>query len=193
MTMNRVRADHGALALLTCVALLGAGGSAWAGAASLRNDAELFTLLQPSPACCVIDARSAKARQAEAMPGALQYRDGLRIKPTSHAVVVADTDAQALAVARKLAGASAHEIYAIKGGVPAWRAVEGRLQAHASKAGTRFSFVIPHNTCEQGKPLQVFKAENSVPAQSTAVSRPRDMPTGSHASQASSAPDVKAR
>lgn len=193
MTMKPVRAGSAVLALLTWAALLGAGGSAWAGAAALRNDAELFTLLQASPACCVIDARSAKARQAEAMPGTLQYHKGLRIQPTGHAVVVADTDAQALAVARQLAGASPHAVYAVKGGLVAWRAVEGRLQAHATKAGTRFSFVIPHNTCEQGKPLQVFKADGGAPAQSTAVSRPRGLPFGSHAGPASSTPDAQPR
>lgn len=157
------RCRRGAVALL-----LAGAGAAWAGAASLRNDAQLFSLLSAAPACCVIDARSDKARQADALPGALQYRDGLLVTPTSHAVIVADTDAQALAVARKVAVASAHAVYAAKGGLPAWRAVETRLQAQAAKPGSKFSFVIPHNTCEQGKPLHVFKAEGPASASSRA-------------------------
>jgi hypothetical protein len=153
---------------LAGVALLGTTAGALAGVASLRNDAELFSLLSASPACCVVDARSEKARQAAVMPGALPYRDGLLLKPTSHAVVVADTDARAMAVARKVAAASEHEVYAAKGGLEAWRAVEARLQAHAARSGSKFSFVIPHNTCEQGKPLHVFKAEGPAPASSKA-------------------------
>lgn len=156
------------VALALGSALLGASAAALAGVASLRNDAELFDLLNASPACCIVDARSEKARQLAAMPGALQYREGLKVKPTSHAVVVADSDARALAVARSLAAASRYEVYALKGGLEAWQAVERRLQAHANKPGSKFSFVIPHNTCEQGKPLHVFKAEGSAPASSKA-------------------------
>ena len=157
-----------AAALLAAAALLLATSGAWAGAALLRDDAQLFLLLSAAPACCVIDARSDKARQADALPGALQYRDGLRVKPTSHAVIVADTDGRAMDVARKVAPASAHAVYAAKGGLPTWRAVEARLQAHAAKPGAKFSFVIPHNTCEQGKALYVFKAEGQAAASSKA-------------------------
>lgn len=157
-----------ALVLLAGAAPLGVCTGAWAGVASLRNDAQLFLLLSADPACCVIDARSDKARRADAMPGALQYPDGLRVKPSSHAVVVADSDALALAVARKVASASPHAVYATQGGLQAWRAVESRLQDHAARPGSKFSFVIPHNTCEQGKPLHVFKAEGPATASSKA-------------------------
>ena len=82
-------------------------------------------------------------------------------------IVMADTDARALAVARTLAKASPHNVYAVKGGFLAWRSVEVRLQAQASKPGSKYTFVVPFNTCEQGKPLHVFEAKPARPAMST--------------------------
>jgi hypothetical protein len=46
---------------------------------------------------------------------------------------------------------------------------EHQLQAEASKPGSKFTFVVPHNTCEQGKPLQIFEAKPAAPA----MSRPK--------------------
>lgn len=151
-----------ALGLLVQFAAL----SAHAGNASLRDDVQLMSLLVESPQCCVIDARSAKSRAAAALDGALVYRDALRIKATSAVVVVADSDARALAVARSIARRSAHDVYAVKGGYLAWQSVAIRLQAEADKPGSKFTFVIPHNTCQQDTPLHVFKAKPSRPAAS---------------------------
>lgn len=147
--------------------LLWAAPSTHAAAALLQDEAQLEALLATSPQCCVIDARSAQRRKEVELPGALAYGEGLRIRPTSAVVVMADTDARALAVARTLAKTSPHNVYAVKGGLPAWRAVEVRLQAQASKPGSKYTFVVPFNTCEQGKPLHVFEAKPSRPATST--------------------------
>lgn len=168
MSWRRRAACRATIGRWAGAALLAATAGSWAGVASLRDEAQLFSLLSAAPACCVIDARSDKARQADAMPGALQYRDGLRVKPTSHAVVLADSDDRALAVARKVARASPHAVYAAHGGLRAWRTVQARLQAQAAGPGSKFSFVIPHNTCEQGAPLHVFKAEAPAAAGSKA-------------------------
>lgn len=149
--------------------LLCAAPSANAATALLQDEAQLAALLTTSPQCCVIDARSAQRRKEDALPGALAYGEDLRIKPTSAVVVLADTDARALAVARTLAKTSPHKVYAVKGGLQAWRAVEVRLRAQASKPGSKYSFVVPFNTCEQGKPLHVFEAQPSRPA----TSKPR--------------------
>jgi rhodanese-related sulfurtransferase len=156
---------------LLCALMLGLGlhftaPSASAATAALRDDAQLVAILTASPQCCVIDARSAPARKDAELPGALAYGEGLRIKPTSVVIVLADTDPRALAVARRLAKNSAHEVYAVKGGFLAWQSVEVRLQAQASKPGSKFTFVIPHDTCQQGKPLHVFEAKPSRPAAS---------------------------
>lgn len=138
-----------------------------AASASLQGEAALAARLTQSPQCCVIDARSAQRRQAAALPGALPYSAKLRIAPTSAVVVLADSDDRALAVARLLARSSAHDVYAVKGGLPAWQSVLTRLQAEAAKPGSKFGFVIPLDTCQQGEPLQVFEAR---PARSVASS-----------------------
>ncbi|WP_298830578.1 hypothetical protein [uncultured Piscinibacter sp.] len=153
-------------ALVLAVLLQIVAASARAGNASLRDDEQLLALLVESPQCCVIDARSAKRRAAAALDGALVYRDGLRIQATSAVVVVADSDARGLAVARTLARRSPHDVYAVKGGYLAWQSVAIRLQAEASKPGSKFTFVIPHNTCQQDTPLHVFEAKPPRPAAS---------------------------
>ena len=155
-----------AAALLGWV-LLAATPSTRAATALLQDDAQLAALLTLSPQCCVIDARSPQRRKDVELPGALAYREDLRIKPTSAVVVMADTDARALAVARTLAKTSPHNVYAVKGGFLAWRSVEVRLQSQASKPGSKYTFVVPFNTCEQGKPLHVFEAPPARPAMST--------------------------
>lgn len=140
-----------------------------AASASLQGAAVLTARLTQTPQCCVIDARSAQHRQAAALPGALTYSAKLRIAPTSVVVVLADSDDRALAVARLLVKSSAHDVYAVKGGMPAWQSVLARLEAEAAKPGSKFGFVIPLDTCQQGEPLQVFEAQ---PARSVA-SAPR--------------------
>ena len=153
--------------LLVGPALLGAALSTHAATASLRDDAQLVALLTKSPQCCVIDARSAPRRKEAELPDALVYSEDLRIKPSSVVIVLADADAQALTVAKTLAKSSPHDVYAVKGGYIAWQSVEIRLQAQAAKPGSKFSFVIPYNTCEQGKPLHVFEAKPSRSAAGT--------------------------
>ena len=146
--------------------LLGVALSTHAATASLRDDVQLVALLSATPQCCVIDARGAAARKEAALPGALAYRDGLRVKPTSVVIVLADTDARAMAVATTLARSSPFPVYAVKGGYATWRSAEFHLQAQASKPGTKFTFVIPHNTCQQDAPLHVFEAQPARPAAS---------------------------
>jgi rhodanese-related sulfurtransferase len=157
---------HMPAALLLGSALLGAAMPAHAATASLRDDAQLMDLLTKSPQCCVIDARSAQRRKDAELPGALAYAEGLRIKPTSAVIVLADNDARAMNVAKALAKGGPHPVYAVKGGYLAWQSVELRLQAQADRAGTKFSFVIPHDTCQQGTPLHVFEAQPARPGAS---------------------------
>lgn len=150
------------LALLVLGACLGAQ----AATASLQDDQQLVALLTKSPQCCIVDARSAPQRQQAELAGALVYNEAMRLKPTSVVVVVADTDARASAVAKTLARSSAHDVVAVKGGLAAWKVVEHELRAEAGRPGSKFSFVIPHNTCEQGTPLQIFEAKPAAPAMS---------------------------
>jgi hypothetical protein len=139
-------------ALLSAV-ILGAAAAAHADA-SLRGAEQLKLALRSGPPCCVIDARPDAEREARPLAEALAYRDDLKIVPTATVMVVAESDARALAVAQALDSANPGKtIVAVEGGVAAWESVLA-ASAGAPPGGHAFSFVIPKNTCEQGEPLQ---------------------------------------
>lgn len=126
-------------------------------AASLRNEMQLALALRSSPPCCVVDARTEAERKAQELPEALVYRADLRINPTATVVVVADTDAAALAVADAIAAAHPRtQVLAVEGGIDAWQRVIARINADPP-GGRAVQFVIPKNTCEQGPPLQQLR------------------------------------
>ncbi|NMF89075.1 hypothetical protein [Aromatoleum petrolei] len=125
--------------------------------ASLRNETQLQFALRSSPPCCVIDGRAEAQRKAHALPDALVYRKDLKINPVATVVVVADSDAQALAIAEALASAHPGKtVLAVEGGVAAWEAVVRALAADPP-GGRALDFVIPSNTCEHGAPLQQLR------------------------------------
>lgn len=133
--------------------------------ASLRDEVELMAALKKQPPCCVIDARSEASQAQHALADALKYRTGLRIVPTASVVVVGDDNQSALRVANALATQHpGKSVYAVRGGLTAWEFVRKSLdkvtasQSGAAPAG--LSFVIPHNTCETGTPLQVLTTGN---------------------------------
>lgn len=138
-----------------------AAHSTWAGV-SLQGEAELVAALHANPPCCIIDARSEPRRQELPLEDALRYKHGLRIVPTASVVVVADDDAKAQAVGATLAKQHPGKtILAVRGGAPAWKAALKTLEAMPASSAAHgptgaLSFVIPHNTCETGKPLQVL-------------------------------------
>ena len=138
---------------LLLIAALGTA-SACDASASLRNETQLQLALRSNPPCCVIDGRATAQRQAHPFPAASVYRKDLKINPVATVVVVADSDAQALAIAEALAGAHPGKtVLAVEGGVAAWEAVVRTLAADPP-GGRALNFVIPSNTCEQGAPLQ---------------------------------------
>lgn len=141
---------------LVLAAALGAAAACHAGA-SLRNETQLQLALRSSPPCCVIDGRTEAQRQARALPDALVYREDLKINPVATVVVVAGSDAQALAIAEALASAHPGKtVLAVEGGVATWEAVV-RAMAADPPGGRALDFVIPSNTCEQGAPLQQLR------------------------------------
>ena len=138
--------------------------TAYAATPSFQDKAQLTALLKNTPPCCVIDARSLKNRNRKPIAGALPYANGMKIQPASPVVVVADNNTQAMSAANGLAEQSAQPIYAVKGGVAAWKRAQTALQQQAQATKASVGFVIPHDTCQQGEPLQVFK---SAPGQVT--------------------------
>jgi hypothetical protein len=71
-------------------------------------------------------------------------------------LIVADTDAEALAIAKSIPAASDRFIFAVKGGCESWQRVMAKTPVTTSVSR---SFVIPTNTCEQGKPIQELKRD----------------------------------
>jgi hypothetical protein len=129
---------------------------------SLLGGSELGSALNNSPPCCVIDGRKDLSRAKAPLPDALPYRLGMNINPTATVVVLADSDSEALRIAgifeKQRPG---KRILAVKGGLNGWLAATA---APASKAlgngapSAAFQFVIPHNTCETGEPLQKLQS-----------------------------------
>ncbi len=136
-------------------------------AASLRDSVDLIELLKHQPACCVIDARGEVKRAQQSLPEALVYRPNLRIVPTASVIVVGDDNQSAMKVANTLA--SQHpgkNIYAVRGGAASWEFVLKALDKTSASNGAApagVSFVIPHNTCETGTPLQVLSSKKAKP------------------------------
>lgn len=131
--------------------------------ASLMDKAQLVTALSARPPCCVIDGRTAASRKREALESALPWRSSLTINPIATVIVVADRDQDALGIARALERKHPGKpIFAVKGGVATWKAVRLSLLAAAGMDAAMsgpVTFVIPSNTCEQGKPLQELRPD----------------------------------
>lgn len=128
---------------------------------ALRGQVELIQSLIKQPPCCVIDARSADQQLKAPLADALRYRPGLQIVPTASVIVVADSDQEAVRIGAVLVKQHPGKVvYAVKGGVATWAAVLKSLEKVTSsqEPGTAagISFVIPHNTCETGTPLQIL-------------------------------------
>lgn len=129
---------------------------------ALLGSKELSLALKDSPPCCVIDGRKELNRLKSPLAEALPYRPGLSIQPTATVVVLADTDSEA----RRIAGIFEKQhpgkpILAVKGGLKAWQAATTSLSnapANDGAPGATLQFVIPHNTCETGEPLQKLQS-----------------------------------
>ena len=130
---------------------------------ALLGSNELSFALKDNPPCCVIDGRKEPNRIKAPLPEALPYRSGLSIKPTASIVVLADSDNEALRIAGIFEKQHPGKpIIAVKGGMKAWQtATENLSSAPTSDGapGATLQFVIPHNTCETGEPLQKLQSK----------------------------------
>lgn len=130
---------------------------------ALLDSKQLSQALQDGPPCCVIDGRKEVNRLKTPLPEALPYRPGLRIKPTASVVVLADADSEALRIADILEKQyPGKPILAVKGGLKTWLAAtasQSSAPANDGAPGATLQFVIPHNTCETGEPLQKLQTK----------------------------------
>lgn len=130
---------------------------------ALLDGKELSLALKDGPPCCIIDGRKEVNRLKTPLPEALPYRPGLRIKPTATVIVLADADSEALRIAGIFEKQHPGKpILAVKGGLKAWQAATASLSnapANDGAPGATLQFVIPHNTCETGEPLQKLQSK----------------------------------
>jgi hypothetical protein len=103
----------------------------------------------------LLDARSAAAQRNIPIAFSTRYQITTPIKK-GLVLIVADTDAAALEIAKSIPAASDRFVFAVKGGGQAWQRVVAKATLGTSVSG---SFVIPKNTCEQGKPMQELKRD----------------------------------
>ncbi len=107
--------------------------------------------------CCVVDARSDSERKRDPVDQAVLYRKGLKVTPSAAVVVIADSEAEGLRIGKLVARDNqAKDVFVVKGGAGVWRASLATAQGAPPSSMT---FVIPKNTCEQGKPLQSLKSD----------------------------------
>lgn len=103
----------------------------------------------------LLDARSAEAQRNTPIAFSTRYQSTTPIKK-GLVLIVADTDAAALEIAKSIPAASDRFVFAVKGGWESWQRVMSKAPPVTSVSG---SFVIPTNTCEQGKPIQELKRD----------------------------------
>ena len=119
----------------------------------LLGDAELAAKLEKVRDYQLLDARSAEAQRLAPIAFSTRYQKMMPIK-NCLVLIVADTDAAALKIARSIPANADRNVFAVKGGAETWQHVSSKTSPQFSMSD---SFVIPMNTCEQGKPLQELK------------------------------------
>ncbi len=121
----------------------------------LLDEKALSAKLGQTPDYQLLDARNAEAQRDTPIPFSTCYQVTTPIK-TGLVLIVADTDAAALEIAKSIPAASNRSVYVVKGGYAAWQRVMAKSPPVTSISG---SFVIPKNTCEQGKPIQELRRD----------------------------------
>lgn len=121
----------------------------------LLDEAALSAKLDQAQDYQLLDARGAEAQRNAPIAFSTRYQSTTPVKK-GLVLIVADTDAAAVAIAQSIPAASDHFVFAVKGGCDAWQRVAIKTSSAPSVSG---SFVIPKNTCEQGKPIQELKRD----------------------------------
>ncbi len=121
--------------------------------AVLETSAKLAPILKKASSVLLLDARSEKSRLQRPLEGAIPYQEKMAARP-GLIVIIGENDPRALQVAQRLASTVNQTVYALKGGVAAWNEIKKQETPESLMPD---SFVIPHNTCEQGSPLQEYK------------------------------------
>lgn len=130
---------------------------AFAAADMLLDEAAVAAKLGKTPDFQLLDARPAAAQQAAPLAFSIKYQPLMAVKK-GLVFVVADTDADALKIAGSIP-ADGRSVFAVKGGATAWKQAVAKTPAVSAMPD---NFVIPMNTCEQGKPLAELKSDKAI-------------------------------
>lgn len=136
-----------------CLALLLSPVSGFAAESMLLDEIALSAKLDQVQDYQLLDARNAEAQRNAPIAFSTRYQKTLPINK-GLVLIVADTDAAALEIAKAIPAVNERSVFAVKGGNVAWQRVMAKIPQITSVSG---SFVIPKNTCEQGKPIQELK------------------------------------
>lgn len=136
-----------------CLAILMLPTLCLAAGELLLGDTELAAKLEKARDYQLLDARNADAQRLAPIAFSTRYQKVMPIK-NCLVLIVADTDAAALKIALSIPANAGRNVFAVKGGAETWQHVSSKTSPQFSMSD---SFVIPMNTCEQGKPLQELK------------------------------------
>lgn len=138
-----------------CLALLMLPGLCMGAGPLLLDEGAVLTKVDQVQDYQLIDARSPEVQRSAPLAFSTLYRINATFMK-GLVLVVADSDAEAVAIARSIPAAPSRSVFAVKGGAEGWRHVATRASSTASASR---SFVIPKDTCEQGKPIQELKRD----------------------------------
>jgi hypothetical protein len=136
-----------------CLALLMLPGAGMGAEAMLLEESALLKKLEQGQDCQLIDARSPEMQQLAPLAFSTRYSINVSINKAL-VLVVAESDAEAVEIASSIPAAAGRVVFAVKGGFEVWQRVAAKASPVTSVSKT---FVIPKNTCEQGKPIQELK------------------------------------
>jgi hypothetical protein len=103
----------------------------------------------------LLDARNTQAQRIAPIAFSTCYRINVTFSK-GLVLIVADSDAEAVAIAQSVPAAPGRSVFAVIGGFDAWQRVASRSSPVTSVSR---SYVIPKNTCEQGKPIQELQRD----------------------------------
>jgi hypothetical protein len=138
-----------------CLALFMLPGLCMGAEALLLDDDALSKKIEQVQDYQLLDARTPETQRIAPLAFATRYWINARINKAL-VLVVADSDAEAVEIAQSIPAENGRAVFAVKGGDEAWRRVSARASTATSVSKT---FVIPKNTCEQGKPIQELKRD----------------------------------
>jgi hypothetical protein len=130
----------------------------------LLNENEVAAKVAKQPDYQLLDARGAAARRSAPLPFSTKYEKDMVLQ-RGLVFVVADSDAAALEIAQAIPASGDRSVFAVKGGLNAWR----RVHTRDSTLTVPSDFVIPKNTCEPAVTVMKMKSNAAIKADKAAT------------------------